>query len=77
MQSKGKEIKATKWLSRDEFNRQQDVERERYRKELQEKGGCKAIKVIKWLVFGLFFYFCMIPFMLGFIGGLMENDYIY
>ena len=37
----------------------------------------KEIKVVKWLVFGLFFYFCMIPFMLGFIGGLMENDYIY
>ena len=56
MQSKREEIKATKWLSRDEFNKQQDVERERYRKELQEKGSCKVIKVIKWLVFGLVAY---------------------
>ena len=56
MQSKGKEIKATKWLSRDEFNRQQDVERERYRKELPKRDKRKMIKIIKWLVFGLVAY---------------------
>ena len=66
---------------RDEFRRQQDIERERFRKELQERGSSNKIKVIKWLVFGLgfglFFYFFMIPFILGFMGGLMDNDYIH
>ena len=41
------------------------------------RNSSKKIKIIKWVILGLFFYFCMIPFMLGFIGGLMENDYIY
>ena len=33
----------------------------------------KEIKVIKWLVIGLFFYFCMIPFMKVFIGTLIVD----
>jgi len=49
MQSKSKKIKATKWLSRDEFNRQQDIERERFRKELQERKDSKTNKVVKRL----------------------------
>ena len=49
MQSESEEIKATKWLSRDEFNRQQDIERERFRKELQERKDSKTNKVVKRL----------------------------
>jgi len=30
---------------RDEFRRQQDIERERFRKELQERGGKKRITI--------------------------------
>ena len=56
MQSKSKKIKVAKRLSRDEFNRQQDVERERYRKELPKRDKRKMIKIIKWLVFGLVAY---------------------
>tara|TARA_R110002020_G_scaffold273527_1_gene488739 strand:+ start:240 stop:515 length:276 start_codon:yes stop_codon:yes gene_type:complete len=37
MQGKSEEIKVIKRLSKDEFNSQQDVEREKYRKELQGK----------------------------------------
>ena len=49
MQSESEEIKATKWLSRDEFNRQQDIERERFRKELQERKDSKTNKLVKRL----------------------------
>jgi len=44
MQSKSKEIKAVKSISRDEFNRQQDIDRERYIEELSNRVG------IKWCV---------------------------
>ena len=49
MLSESEEIKATKWLSRDEFNRQQNIERERFRKELQERKDSKTNKVVKRL----------------------------
>ena len=49
MQSKSEEIKTAEWLSRDEFNRQQNIERERFRKELQERKDSKTNKVVKRL----------------------------
>ena len=41
---------------RDEFRRQQDIERERFRKELQERGSSKKFKAIKWIAFSLVAY---------------------
>ena len=67
MQSKSKEIKAVKSISRDEFRRQQDIEREIYREELQAKGGSKAIKVVKWAMISTLFY-------LSFLGLLQIQD---
>ena len=40
----GSEDKQTS-SDRDEFRRQQDIERERFRKELQERGGKKRITI--------------------------------
>ena len=40
-------------IGRDEFRKQQDIERERIRKELQERGSSKSAKTIKWLAIGL------------------------
>ena len=40
----GSEKKQTS-IGRDEFRRQQDIERERFRKELQERGGKKRITI--------------------------------
>ena len=39
-------------VSREVFREEQDIERERYRKKLQERGSNKNIRVIKWIVFG-------------------------
>ena len=46
MQSKSKKVKVIKRLSKDEFNSQQDVEREKYRKELQGKPRGRVTKVM-------------------------------
>ena len=51
-------------LGRETFRKSQDLEREKYRKELQERGSSKKIKVIKWwvasIVLVIFFYFFVI-----------------
>ena len=54
-------------IGREEFRRQQDIERERYRKDLQAKGGSKVIKVIKWVMLCMLFY-------LAFLGLLQIQD---
>ena len=54
-------------LGRDAFRRQQDIEREIYREELQAKGGSKAIKVVKWAMISTLFY-------LSFLGLLQIQD---
>ena len=41
MQSKSKEIKVVKSMSRDGFRRQQDIEREKYREELSNGKSIK------------------------------------
>ena len=54
-------------IGRDAFRRQQDIEREIYREELQAKGGSKAIKVVKWAMISTLFY-------LSFLGLLQIQD---
>jgi hypothetical protein len=54
-------------IGRDAFRRQQDIEREIHREELQAKGGSKAIKVIKWAMMSILFY-------LSFLGLLQIQD---
>ena len=51
----GSEKKQTS-IGREAFRKSQDIEREKYRKELQERGSSKIIKVFKWIAFGLIAY---------------------
>ncbi len=73
----GSEKKQTS-IARDEFRKQQDIEREKYLKELQERGSSKKIKVVMWVILGVALYLLLFEtnFLVGFYAGLMENDRI-
>ena len=74
MQSESKEIKAVKSISRDEFNRQQDIDRERYREELSNRVGIKwCVALVAYGIFLYFFVTLVIP--VGLLVFLTWNDH--